>query len=398
MTRHLEYIERPADPRIAFIGTYPPRRCGIATFTEDLRLAVDAPGAWVAAMDDGLGTRSYPPEVRRIVDQHDPSGYKSAAEQLNDEADVVSLQHEFGIFGGPSGSDILALTGALRIPLITTLHTVTSDPSDEQRAVVRELAAHSARLVVMNDTGRKFLASAYALSPEHVEVIPHGIPVIPRTDRAGARARLGLDGRTVMLSFGLLAPSKGLEHAIAALPDIVAAQPEFIYLIAGATHPGELRHAGDGYRHSLIESATRLGVADHVRFIDRYLSRPELFELLAACDFYITPYPNGEQISSGTLSYAMGAAAVVLSTPYWHAQELLSDGRGVLVPFNDPAAIARALSDLLSDDERREELRERAHAWSRSASWPAVGERYRDLFAEVAAGTSQRLTPERIPA
>ena len=202
----------------------------------------------------------------------------------------------------------------------------------------------------------------------------------------------------LMLSFGLLSPSKGLEHAIAALPEIVAARPEFLYLIAGATHPGELRHAGEAYRESLVETARRLGVADHVRFIDEYLSRPALYELLAACDFYITPYPNGEQISSGTLAYAMGAAAVVLSTPYWHAQELLSDGRGVLVPFNDPRAIAETLSELLADDQRCEELRARAHAWSRSATWPVIGERYVSLLAEAATSGGRPRRREAIPA
>ena len=398
MTRRIEYLAGSPGSRVALIGTYPPRRCGIATFTEDLRIAVDSPAAWVAALEDEPGTRDYPPEVRLVIGQHDSSAYSGAAERLNHEADVVCLQHEFGIFGGPSGSDILALTSALRVPLVTTLHTVTSDPSDEQRAIVRELAAHSARLVVMNETGRVLLGSAYALDTAHVEVIPHGIPVIPRADRAAARVRLGLGERAVMLSFGLLAPSKGLEHAIAALPDVVAARPEFIYLVAGATHPGEVQHAGESYRESLVELASRLGVADHVRFVDRYLSRPELHELLAACDFYITLYPNGEQISSGTLAYAMGAAAVVLSTPYWHAQELLTDGRGVLVPFDDSGAIAETLGELLADDRRREDLRERAHAWSQGATWPVVGKRYLRLFDAAVASHWRESTPEPIPA
>ncbi|MDA1061344.1 MAG: glycosyltransferase family 4 protein [Chloroflexi bacterium] len=389
MTRTGRQLDSPTGPRIAFVGTYPPRRCGIATFTEDLRIAVDSPTSWVAAMEDDPGARSYPPEVRLVIDQHDPQAYAEAAEQLSREADIVCLQHEFGIFGGPSGADILTLTEGLRIPLVTTLHTVTSNPSEEQRAVVRALAAHSERLVVMNESGRALLGSAYAVDPSRIEAIPHGIPVIPRADRAAARARLGLDGRTVMLSFGLLSPSKGLEHAIAALPEVVAAQPEFLYLIAGATHPGVLEHAGEAYRESLVETARQLGVADNVRFIDRFLSRADLYELLAACDFYITPYPNGEQISSGTLAYAMGAAAVVLSTPYWHAQELLADGRGVLVPFNDPAAIAETLRGLLADEQRCEQLRERAYAWSRGATWPVVGERYISLF-EVAVASGRR--------
>jgi glycosyltransferase involved in cell wall biosynthesis len=194
----------------------------------------------------------------------------------------------------------------------------------------------------------------------------------------------------VMMSFGLLSPSKGFEHAIAALPDILEAQPNFVYVIAGATHPGEIRQHGEAYRERLQAAADHLGVADHVRFVNRYLPRPALYELLAACDFYITPYPNMEQISSGTLSYAMGAGAVVLSTPYWHARELLNDGRGQLIAPDDPTAIATAVRDLLRDDRRREELRERAYAWSRGAIWPAVGARYRALFSELAGVASIR--------
>lgn len=398
MTPVHRYQNASLEPRVAFIGTYPPRRCGIATFTEDLRIAVDSPAAWVAAIDDAPGTRGYPPEVRLIIDQHDPLAYEEAAEQLNDEADVVSLQHEFGIFGGPSGSDVLALAEALRVPLITTLHTVLSKPSDEQRAIVRELARRSARLVVMNGVGRSLLGEAYAIDEAQVEVIPHGIPVIPREARMPARTRLGLDGRTVMLSFGLLSPSKGIEHAIGALPAIVDERPDFIYLVAGATHPGELKHSGEAYRRSLRATAERLGVSSHVRFIDRYLSRPDLYELLAACDFYITPYPNAEQISSGTLSYAMGAGAVVLSTPYWHARELLSGERGELLPSPDPVAIATAVRDLLTDERRRERLRERAYDWSRFATWPVVGARYRTLFAEVTTRGLDRFVRHPIPA
>lgn len=398
MTPRNRQLNASLGPSIAFVGTYPPRRCGIATFTEDLLAAVGSPAAWVAAIEDDPGSRRYPPEVRLTIEQHNGRSYIDAADQINEEAAVVSLQHEFGIFGGPSGSDILRLAEALRVPLITTLHTVTSSPSDEQRDIVQELAGRSARLVVMTEVGRSLLREAYAVDDARVKVIPHGIPVIPREARTPARARLGLDGRTVMLSFGLLSPSKGFEYAIAALPEIVEDRPDFVYLIAGATHPGELQHSGEAYRRSLWETADRLGVTSHVRFIDRYLSRQELYELLAACDFYITPYPNAEQISSGTLAYAMGAGAVVISTPYWHARELLSDERGQLLPSPDPAAITAAIRDLLTNERRRERRRERAYAWSRGATWPVVGARYRNLFAETAARDSDRILRRPIPA
>jgi glycosyltransferase involved in cell wall biosynthesis len=398
MTPPHRQLHPSPEPSIAFVATYPPRRCGIATFTEDLLAAVNSPAAWVAAIEDAPGSRRYPPEVWLTIEQYNNSAYIDAADQINEQAQVVSLQHEFGIFGGPSGSNVLTLAEALRVPLITTLHTVTSNPSDEQRAIVQELAGRSVRLVVMNGVGRLLLRDAYAIDEARVEVIPHGIPVIPREARTPARTRLRLTGRTVMLSFGLVSPSKGFEHAIAALPAIVEDRPDFIYLIAGATHPGELQRSGEAYRRSLWEMADRLAVSSHVRFIDRYLSRQELYELLAACDFYITPYPNAEQISSGTLSYAMGAGAVVLSTSYWHARELLSDERGQLLPSPDPAAIATAVRDLLTDERRRERLRERAYAWSRGATWPVVGARYRNLFAQAVAHDRNRSVRRPIPA
>lgn len=385
-------------PSVAFVSTYPPRRCGLATFTEDLLAAVDSPAAWVAAIEDEPGSRRYPPEVRLTIEQHDRWSYVDAADQISGQADVVSLQHEFGIFGGPSGADVLVLAEALRVPLVTTLHTVTSNPSAEQRAIVRELGGRSWRLVVMTEVGRSLLRKAYGIDEARVEVIPHGIPVIPREARTPARTRLGLNGRTVMLSFGLLSPSKGFEHAIAALPGIVEEYPEFVYLIAGATHPGELSEHGEAYRESLLATASRLGVADYVQFIDRYLSRPELHELLAACDFYITPYPNPEQISSGTLAYAMGAGAVVLSSRYWHAEELLSGGRGQLLRSTDPDSIAEAVRELLADGVRCEQMRERSYSWSRGATWPVVGSRYRKLFAEAAARVPRRLARRPIPA
>lgn len=398
MTPPHRQLRSPPEPSVAFVGTYPPRRCGIATFTEDLLAAVDLSTAWVAAIEDAPGSRRYPREVRFTIEQYNHSAYIDAADRINEQADVVSVQHEFGIFGGPSGSDVLTLAEAVRVPLITTLHTVTSNPSDEQRAIVRELASRSVRLVVMTEVGRSLLREAYAVDDARVEVIPHGIPMIPRETRTPARTRLGLSGRTVMLSFGLVSPSKGFEHAIAALPAIVEDRPDFLYLIAGATHPGELQHSGETYRDSLRETAERLGVSSHVRFINHYLARHDLYELLAACDFYITPYPNAEQISSGTLSYAMGAGAVVLSTPYWHARELLSEERGQLLPSPDPTVIASAIRDLLTDEPRCERMRERAYAWSRGAIWPAVGARYRKLFAQAAAWDRERLVRRGIPA
>ena len=370
--------------RVAFVGTFPPRRCGIAAFTSDLLEALEPQAcSWAVALDDHPGQHEYPRSVRAAIIMDQKTDYTEAARWLNHEADVVSIQHEFGIFGGDDGAYVLDLVRELHVPVVTTLHTVLRKPSPSQLAVIHELARHSSRLVVMNGRGRTFLRDVYGIPEQQVAVIPHGIPDLPFADPEPYKQRLGLAGRKLILSFGLLSPSKGFEHVIEALPAIAAAHHEALYVVAGSTHPGELEHHGERYRRFLEERAADLGVEEHLTFIDRFLPLSELCELLLAADVYVSPYPAEEQISSGTLAYALGSGTAVISTPYWHAQELLRDGNGILVPFADPAAIAREAVRLFDDGEARDRLRRQAYESTRTSTWEAVARSYLAVFDEA---------------
>jgi glycosyltransferase involved in cell wall biosynthesis len=376
----------PCPPRIGFVGTYVPRRCGIATFTRDVLESVSPPAsAFVVAVEQPHLTHRYPPEVRAVIRERHRRDYRSAAKLLNDEADVVNLQHEFGIFGGKMGSHILGLTGALRVPLITTMHTVPAEPTPLQARIIAQLAEHSARLVVINPRGQAFLERVYRVPASKISVIPHGIPDLPFAPPNAYKPGLGLAGRTTLFSFGLLSPGKGFEHAIEALPPLVDRHPDLVYVIAGTTHPNERRLYGERYRQSLQDLIAHLKLDDHVRFVDRFLPDDELHRWLLAADVYLTPYPHQEQISSGTLAYAMGAGCVVASSAFWHASELLRGGRGVLVPPADSEAIRDALEDLLADPARRDLIRRRAYEASRSSVWPVIGQRYLAEFQRAAA-------------
>jgi glycosyltransferase involved in cell wall biosynthesis len=366
--------------QIAFVGTYPPRRCGIATYTRDLRDAIaatlgDAECLVVPLVDSDAG--DHPPEVRFTIRDDSLPAYRRAAEYLNlCNVDVVSLQHEYGIFGGPAGAHVLALVRGLRMPIHTTLHTVLAEPTMEQHEVMEELLARSSRLAVMTERGRRLLLDRYHVDDARIDVIPHGIPDMPLESPAVARERLGIEARWMLLTFGLLAPGKGIEHVIAALPAILAEHPDALYVVLGATHPQLVRSEGEAYRERLAGLAAELGVQDRVLFLDRYMALPELLAFIAAADLYITPYLNQDQITSGTLAYAFGCGKPVISTPYWHAAELLADGRGVLVPFSDAAAIARETIALLGDDGRRSELARRAWQAGRDMTWARVADRY----------------------
>ena len=378
--------------RIAFVGNYVPRRCGLATFTHDLRQAVadclPAADCPVVAMNDRPEGHAYPPEVRFTCADDDPDAYRRAARFLNLlNADVVSLQHEYGIFGGPAGSHVLDLVRELRMPVHTTLHTVLARPTGPQRQVLDELIRLSARVAVMTERGRDLLHAVHGVAAERVDVIPHGIPETAFADPAFHKDHLGLAGRDVLLTFGLLSPNKGIEQVIAALPEIVARHPHAIYLVVGATHPHLLREQGERYRESLEQLAERLGVSRHVVFHDRYVDLPELIEFISAADIYLTPYLAEDQITSGTLAYAFGCGKAVISTPYWHARELLADGRGVIVPFQDPTAIGRAASHLLADDLARDALRKQAWLTGREMTWGRVADRYAEAFARTRLST-----------
>ncbi len=377
---------------IAFIGNHAPRRCGIATFTSDLQTAVaeHLPRAecMAVAMNDRGGPYAYPAEVRFECDDADLAAYRRAAEFLNfANVDVVSLQHEYGIFGGSAGSHVLELLRHLRPPIHTTLHTVLARPSPEQRAVMQDVIQLSSRLAVMSDRGRVLLREVYGVADERVDVIPHGIPDVAFVDPHFHKDRFGLEGAHVLLTFGLLSPSKGIEQVIRALPQVVARHPATRYVVLGATHPNLVREQGEAYRDGLVRLAAELGVEQHVVFHGRFVDMPELTAFLGAADIYVTPYLNEDQITSGTLAYAFGCGKAVLSTPYWHARELLADGRGILVPFRDADAIAHEICGLLDDPARHHAMRKRAYGLGREMIWSRVAERYAEAFAKTRQAT-----------
>ena len=383
-------MHEDGSPAVCLVGTSPPRRCGIATFTDDLRQALtdsgpDVPAVQIALTDEG-GDYAYGPQVVFEIRADERDDYRTAAEFVNGTAiDVLCVQHEFGIFGGEHGSHVDDLLERVRVPVVTTLHTVVPDPSPELRAATRRLADRSDVLVVLAQQAVDLLVDGCGIDRDQVRVIPHGVPFGPDLDRQRAKEGILATGRTVLLTFGLLSPGKGVEVVLEALPAVVAQHPEVLYVVLGATHPHILRRDGDAYRESLQARVAELGLRDHVRFVDRYVDLEELRRHLAASDVYITPYHGSDQIVSGTLAYAVGSGCAVVSTPYAYARELLADGRGELVPFRDPAALGTVLTALLGDEERLQGLRERAREHGRAMSWPAVGAAYHELFAQVVA-------------
>jgi glycosyltransferase involved in cell wall biosynthesis len=371
--------------RVAFIGNHLPRRCGIATFTHDLHLAVSTVGpdieTSVVAMTDPGRTYDYPRAVRFQVHDEKVDDYVQAAKFLNNaEIDVVSLQHEYGIFGGQAGCHILELLSRLEMPLVTTLHTVLGKPTPTQRCVIDRIVDISAKIVVMSEKGHEFLRSVHDVPARKIEVIPHGIPDFPFLDTHHAKAKLGFGGKMVILTFGLLSPSKGIETVIDAMPGIIKSCPNAVYVILGATHPNLVRHQGEAYRDSLTSRVREVGVEDHVAFFNQFVDQATLLEFISMCDVYVTPYLNEAQMTSGTLAYSFGLGKAVVSTPYWHAKELLSDGLGILVPFRDPEAMRTEIAGLLTNDVRRHSMRKRAYTESRSMTWAQTAKRYLAVF------------------
>lgn len=393
---------------LALIGNHTPRQCGIATFTADLHLALQGLSpeldTFVVAMNDTGKRHAYPEAVRFEVAEADLAAYHRAADFLNmNDVCVVSVQHEYGIFGGDSGAYVLALLRDLRMPIVTTLHTILAEPNRTQRAVMDELCGLSERVVVMSQNGLELLHQVHGVPKDKIDLIPHGIPTLP--DAAQSRNKLAVDGRNVLLTFGLLSPDKGIELVIDALPAIRERYPNVVYIVLGATHPHVKERHGEAYRLMLAARARQLGVEDNVVFHDRFVSTPELTQFLAAADIYITPYLNAEQITSGTLAYAVGSGKAVLSSPYRYASELLSDGRGVLVPWRDSSAIASEVIDLFGNDERRRALQARALAFGKSMQWPLVAQAYMQSFAKAAdahrtrvRATTARKSVKRRPA
>jgi glycosyltransferase involved in cell wall biosynthesis len=387
---------RPKLRRAAMIGNFPPRKCGIATFTRDtfesLRTALPRTEWDVVVMQDPGADHVYAKTVTYVVPQNDLAAYRDTADALNRSGvEVVFLQHEFGIFGGDAGSHILALLRRLQMPVITTLHTVLQNPNSDQRRVLDEILRISASVIVMTETGADILEHVHGAGPTKVHVIPHGAPERPFSATDPFKTPLGLAGHKVIMTFGLLSPNKGLETIIRGLPAILDRHPDAVYLIVGATHPHLVQNEGEAYRDSLIELARSLGVVDHLRFINRFVDDEELVDLLQAADLYVTPYLTEAQITSGTLAYAIAVGKPVISTPYWHAREALADGVGVICPFNDTRAFAHEIIDLLADDARREAMARRAYRAGEPSRWRKVAQETTGLALVARASHERRL-------
>jgi glycosyltransferase involved in cell wall biosynthesis len=381
-------IQLTPSSRLAFIGNSLPRRCGIATFTTDLEQAISKLRPHVetaiVAMTDHGHTYDYPSVVRLQINDQNLAEYASAADFLNaGRFQVVCLQHEFGIFGGDAGNHIMALLSRLKMPIVTTLHTVLAEPKPAQRSVLNGIVDASSTVIVMAEKARNLLRTVYGVPADKIEVIPHGIPDSAFVEPDAAKAKLGFSGKAIILTFGLLSPNKGIEVMIDAMPSILKGRADALYVVLGATHPNLVRSQGESYRESLIARARALGVEKQVVFLNRFVDQATLLDFISMCDVYVTPYLNAAQMTSGTLAYSFGLGKAVVSTPYWHARELLAEGRGVLVPFGDPKAIGTEISGLLTDTVRRQTMREHAYASSRSMTWERTAERYLGVFEEV---------------
>jgi glycosyltransferase involved in cell wall biosynthesis len=378
---------------IAFLGDYIPRQCGIATYTADICEAVAATfpetQCIVGSVNDRPEGYEYPERVRFELDEQELESYRRAAHFLNiNNVEVISVQHEFGIYGGQAGSHLLAFLRDARKPVVTTLHTVLSDPNHDQRAVMEQLDLLSNRFIVMAERGRDMLSNVYGIVPEKIDLIPHGVIDMPFIDSNFYKDVFGVEGKTVLLTFGLLSPNKGIEYVIDALPAILRRHPNIVYIVLGATHPHLLAREGEAYRRKLERLAEQRGVTKHVIFHNRFVTLEELKEFIGAADIYITPYLNEAQITSGTLAYTFGAGKAVVSTPYWHAQELLAGERGVLVPFRDSEAIAEGVNHFLSNPTLMTAMRKRAWKAGREMIWPVVARRYMESFERARASLS----------
>ena len=388
-------IPMPSLPmRIAVVGNHLPRQCGIATFTTDLCDAIadefGAAGVLVVAVNDPQSGYSYPARVRFEITESDLSSYQAAADFLNSSnVDLVCLQHEYGIFGGKRGSHVLRLLQHLKMPVVTTLHTVLREPDVDQLIVLQEIAALSDRLIVMSEHSSQFLQDVFRVPAGKIDLIPHGIPDLPFAEPVLHGDSLSAQGKIVLLTFGLLSPNKGFETVIQALPRILSRHSNVVYVIAGATHPHVRRREGDRYRFQLQALAKELGVEENVVFHNRFVSPQEMASLVGSADIYVTPYRYEAQAVSGTLAYALGAGKAIISTPYWHAAELLADGRGELVPFEDPAALADVAIELLDNQAAREAMRRRAYLYARHMVWDRVAQSYMQTFVRASAGRKQ---------
>ncbi len=397
--RRLAFSLQPAPScslpvRVAVIGNHLPRQCGIATFTTDLcdALAAEygAAGLSVVAVNDPQSAHVYPARVRFQIEEGDKSSYRATADFLNSSrVDLACLQHEYGIFGGDAGSHVLELLQHLAMPVVTTLHTVLRQPDLDQRNVMRQIVERSDRLIVMSEYSSRVLQDIFGVSSEKIDLIPHGIPDLPFVEPDVYKDSLSIGGKAVLLTFGLLSANKGFENVIRALPGILARHRNIVYVIAGATHPQVRAREGDRYRDQLQALARQLGVEEEVIFHNRFFSPREMASLVGSADIYITPYCHEAQAVSGTLAYAMGAGKAIISTPYWHAAELLDDGRGALVPFENPDAIAETTIELLDNHAARQAMRKRAYLYARKMVWNRAAQSYMRSFARACANRVQ---------
>jgi len=375
---------------VAFVSDYLPRRCGIATFTYDLAESMAKVGGddydiFTVAVNDVPEGYPYSDRVRFEIRESVQADYRLAADFLNvHQVSAVCLQHEYGIFGGKYGSHILAMLRRLRRPLVTTHHTILKDPDEQQLLIMQEIGRLADRMVVMSELAHEFLHDIYEVPKEKIVTIPHGIHDVPFIDPSFYKDKFGVEGRKVMLTFGLLSPGKGLEYAIESLPQIVSKHPDLTYIILGATHPHIKKESGEEYRNGLLRRASELGVKDNLLMVNRFVELEELCEYLGSADIYVTPYLNEAQITSGTLAYALGAGKATVSTPYWHAKELLADGRGRLVPFKDSEAISKEVVDLLDHETERHAMRKQAYTYCRHMVWAKTSQAYLNLFEEAA--------------
>lgn len=388
--------------RIAVIGNYPPRKCGIATFSADTQAALEElpeVESFVVAMEDGTGL-DYSQPVRRVLPQHDRSAYRETGRWLRSQADLILLQHEYGIFGGDAGDYILDLIEEAGLPVVTVLHTILATPNVEQRRVLEALSERSSQLVSMSKRGRDMLETIYGVAPNKIALVPHGVPDRPYVEPFEMRAELGWEERPTLLTFGLLSPNKGIETMIDAMPALIREVPDVRYLVLGVTHPHLVRHeGGERYRAGLMARAEQRGVAQHIEFRNDFLELEALCDWLQATDVYVTPYRDEAQITSGTLAYAHGLGKPIVSTPYWHAAELLADNHAQLVPFGDADALAEAIAELLTDKEKRNSAAARAYARGRGHIWSEAARRYDEIFrAALRSKPTEKALPPRTGA
>lgn len=377
--------------KIAYIGTYPPRECGIGTFTQNLAYAMTGKKyekeenhrRLIIAMNDYDETYVYPPEVKLTIRQEQQTDYLKAANFINSNGvDICILEHEFGIFGGNGGVYVLPLLHQVKIPIIVTLHTILENPSYTEKAILKEICKMADRIVVMSQMAITFLTSVYDVPEEKIALIEHGVPDI-EFDRKQSKTEFKLKNKKVLMTFGFIGRNKGIETVIKALPQIIKKHPETLYMVLGKTHPNILRSSGEEYRNYLQLLIKNLKLQDHVLLLNEFVDETELFRYLSACDIYITPYLHEAQITSGTLTYAMGSGCAVVSTPYWHAAELLQDGKGSLFNFNDPDDLAYTLNELLDDPDRLKEVQRKAYKYGREIKWPRIGEKYVELAKNI---------------